>query len=259
MILYLYALADRVERLDGIAGVGDEPLVQIETANARLVAGWIAAPPAIDRGTLEAQDRVIRALHDRAGALLPMRFGTAVDGVEAAVRAVSIVARTLPERFDLVRGREQMTVRVLRTRGAGARGAESAEGDLGAGALGAEGARGDSGAVALDAEGAEPLVAGVQRLQTTNAEAVGTSYLRSRAMKDTPTEIAPLLDVTRTIARATRVERGEHRAVVATVYQLIDRDRSPEYVGRVRGAGAAMAALTLRVSGPSPAYAFARE
>ena len=258
MILYLYALADRVERLDGLAGVGDEPLVQIETANARLVAGWIAAPPAIDRLTLEAQDRVIRALHDRAGALLPMRFGTAVDGVDAAVRAVSIVARTLPERFDLVRGREQMTVRVLRTRGAGARGAESAEGDLGAGALGAEGARRDSGAVALGAEGAEPLVA-VQQLQTTNAEAVGTSYLRSRAMKDTPTEIAPLLDVTRTIARATRVERGEHRAVVATVYQLIDRDRSPEYVGRVRGAGAAMAALTLRVSGPSPAYAFARE
>ena len=149
--------------------------MQIETANARLVAGWIAAPPAIDRGTLEAQDRVIRALHDRAGALLPMRFGTAVDGVDAAVRAVSIVARTLPERFDLVRGREQMTCasfgraervpgvpRVPRVTWVLVHWVRRVPGAY-------------SGAVALDAAGAEPLVAGVCGCDN-EPEAVGTSY-----------------------------------------------------------------------------------
>ena len=222
MILYLYALADRVDSLDAIAGVGDEPLLQIDAGGSRLIAGWLAAPPPIERATLEAQDRVIRALHECAGALLPMRFGTAVDDVDAAVRAVSIVARTLPERLDLVRGREQMTVRVLRAAGSSRR--------------------------------SSPEIT-----ERAEADTTGAAYLRSRAIRDVPPELAPLLDATRAIARATRVERSEHAAVVGTVYQLIDRGQSAEYGDLVEGADEMMPGLSVRVSGPSPAYAFARE
>ena len=120
MILYLYALADRLPSVAGLTGVSGEPLVIVEAAGARLIAGWLNAAPVTERDSLEQQDRVIRALHERVDALLPMRFGTAVADAARAVEAVEVIAAGLADRFALVRGREQMTLRVVR-RGAALR------------------------------------------------------------------------------------------------------------------------------------------
>ena len=237
MILYLYALADRLVDLEGLTGVAAEALSLIDAPKARVVAGRMDAVPAVGRATLEAQDRLVRALHDRTDALLPMRFGTAFDDEEAVGRAIEIIAADLPARFDQVRGKDQMTVRVLRTR-TDAGGASGAEG------AGAKGALGASGALGAEQAGT-PIDVGI-----------GTKYLQQKAQVDRSPEIAPLLDALRDLARATRIESGSGD-LVATVYQLIDRGAGNEFSTRVAAAAGRMPTLTLRVSGPAPPYAFA--
>ena len=218
MVLYLYALADRVPALDGIAGIGGEPLVIVETVAARVIGGWLPAVPAAERVTLEAQDRVIRILHDRADALLPMRFGTAVADTGRAAEAVDVLAPGLADRLTLVRGREQMTLRVVRR------------------------------------EGRPPVSA----ITTPVAMQSGTDYLRARAGKDVPAELVPLLEATRPLRRAMRSERGRHEAAVATIYELIDRGAADVYRTRVTDASARLPGMAVHVSGPAPAYAFAQ-
>jgi gas vesicle protein GvpL/GvpF len=221
VILYLYALVDRHVDLEGLSGVAAEALRLIDAPKARVIAGRIDAVPVVDRATLETQDRLVRALHGRTDALLPMRFGTALNDDEAVRRAIEIIAADLPARFDQVRGKEQMTVRVLRTRPVGAKGA-----------LGAE-------------HTGPPIDVGL-----------GTKYLQQKAQADLPPEIAPLRDALRDLARATRIETGSGD-LVATVYQLIDRGAGNEFSQRVTAAASRMPTLTLRVSGPAPPYAFA--
>ena len=78
-----------------------------------------------------------------------------------------------------------------------------------------------------------------------------------RASSRTPPEVTSILGALNDLQRATRIESGRDPAVVATVYQLIDRGASAMYCRRVEEAAALMPDLTLRVSGPSPPYAFA--
>ena len=142
----------------------------------------------------------------------------------------------------MVRGREQMTVRVLRTRTESASGASGAEGADGAGA---EGAGAESAWGAESAEGAAAQ------------KGPGTRYLEKLAAKRAPPEVTRLLEAVRVLQRATRIETGRDPAVVATVYHLIDRGESDEYRRRLGPAVATLVNLTVRVSGPMPAYAFA--
>ena len=73
-----------------------------------------------------------------------------------------------------------------------------------------------------------------------------------------PVEIEGLLAALEPLPRATTIERGTHEAIVATIYQLIDRGQSPPYRDRVERYLATRPDLTIRVSGPSPAFAFGR-
>jgi hypothetical protein len=73
----------------------------------------------------------------------------------------------------------------------------------------------------------------------------------------TPVEVLPLIHGLAGIQRATRVEPGRTPDVIATVYQLIDRGRSAEYASKASALAAEMSALKVRITGPSPCYAFA--
>ena len=153
MRLYLYALAAGLADLAGVRGIAQEPLVVIAAGRAVAVGGWIEHLPAMSRDALVAQDQVVRALHDRALALLPMRFATWKSDEAAVVRAVDAFGPSLAGRLELVHGRDQMTLRVLDRPGAAPEHAAPAE-DVaetagleaaGAGArypVGARGARG---------------------------------------------------------------------------------------------------------------------
>ena len=128
MRLYLYAIAEGLELRRGRDGdTARNRLNVIPIGNALIVAGSVSELPEVSRDHLIAQDSVVRALHARADALLPMRFGSSVENIEsldAASRSVSDTGGGAP--CALVRGREQMTVRVLRTRSRGAAGAAGA-------------------------------------------------------------------------------------------------------------------------------------
>lgn len=225
MRLYLYALAAGLADAAGLRGVAQEPLVVIEAGDAVAVGGWIDELPAVSRDVLASQDRVVRALHDRALALLPMRFATWKSDEPAVVRAVNALGPDLAARLDLVRGRDQMTLRIV-------------------GRLGGEGPE-----PAPPVRDAEPNLA--------EPPGAGARYLSARAARVVPPALAALLDPLRPLTRATRTERGRGADVVATVYHLIDRQSDDAYRRAVHLAAGNTPSLTVRITGPSPAYAFA--
>jgi hypothetical protein len=229
LLLYIYALSDVAIEMDSLTGVASEPLILVPAAYAIAVCGWMEQLPPLDRDSLVAQDRLVRALHARADALLPMRFGTSAADVNTAQRAVDAFGAKLRERFDLVRGREQMTLRVL-------------------GATGATGAVGATGA----AEPASPKLANL----STEAKA-GARYLAERSAKAVPSRLAPLIDALRPLQRAMHIEPGRDADVIGTVYHLIDRGTATVYCRAVEHAATRLPSLSVRISGPSPPYAFA--
>ena len=111
-MIYLYAITDGVSDLTGVRGVDDEVLVLLTVAGVHVVAGEIRQAPTLSRDTLSRQDALVRALHDRAAALLPMRFGAAFPSLGDVERALALQEDGLLERLDRVRHREQMTLRV---------------------------------------------------------------------------------------------------------------------------------------------------
>ena len=109
-MLYLYAVAAALGDIAELHGIQGEALIALPFQDALVVAGEVTAAPAIEATALTSQDALVRALHARAAALLPMRFGMTVPGAEALAR--SLDARIL-ERLAAVRGCEQMIVRVM--------------------------------------------------------------------------------------------------------------------------------------------------
>jgi len=235
-MLYLYAIADGLDRVHDVGGADGELLTIHTLEGMQVVAGERAAAPAIDAQALRTQDTVVRMLHARSAALLPMRFGASFGSRADLDRAMTLRAPTLRERLEGVRGREQMTLRVL-------------------GAIGASGAAGAAGAEDLSA--VAPPGAGVHATGAWRASsAQGAAYLRERAARRVPREVLPLLEALKPWPRATRVEAGRSPGVVATVYQLIDRGSSAEYEAAVKSAAGALPGLSIRVTGPAPCYAF---
>ncbi len=68
-------------------------------------------------------------------------------------------------------------------------------------------------------------------------------------------EVEPLLKALEHLQRASRIEPGKTAGLIATVYHLIDRGSSEEY-RRVVESAAGGWELSVRISGPSPCYAF---
>jgi hypothetical protein len=112
-MMYVYAIAEGVSSVADLAGVQGEPIVAVPVGEATVLIGEVATRPAIDANALRAQDALVRALHERASALLPMRFG--VTSADRAELVRTIDARSdLVARLAAVRGCEQMVVRVSR-------------------------------------------------------------------------------------------------------------------------------------------------
>jgi len=227
MGLYLYALTeanDDADRLvDDLTGIQGETLQLFVVHDMAVVAGIVEGRPALARERLLGQDRLVRELHRRSSALLPMRFGSVVADYDEATRALGVRASLLRDQLELVRGRDQMTIRVLR------QGADKA------------------GHVAKATETATIA---------NEASRVGTQYLEARAARTISSEMQAFVNALKSMQRATRIETSRHRDIIATLYQLIDRGCSDAYT-REALAVAATLPVSVRISGPSPAYAFA--
>jgi hypothetical protein len=152
----------------------------------------------------------------RFPAMLPARFDTFVDEDELmfilSSRRVSL-ARAL----TMVRGRVQMTIRVL--------------------------PRGEADDRAIAQAGEERVGA-----------VTGRDYLAGKARA--ARAVAGFEPVRAAVARWVRDERVERRAGVSSVYHLIPRSSTSAYRRAVR-TSAASAGLRLIVTGPWPPYAFA--
>ena len=97
MRLYLYAIAEGLDSVSDVTGIQQEALTVTEVGPVSVVAGEVAELPTLSRDTLVAQDSVVRALHARAEALLPMRFGSSVVNVEALTRLLDPLAPRVAE------------------------------------------------------------------------------------------------------------------------------------------------------------------
>lgn len=221
MSLYVYALADEPPAIDDLRGLEGERLEVAQLTGAVAILGHAEDVPAPTRGRLEAQDRLIRTLHDRAGSLLPVRFGTTVASVAALEEHPTLQAAVIGPALAAARGREQMTVRVATSRPVAAE---------------------------LQAAAAPP---------DRHAAGAGRQYLEARAAASAPpAEIRELLAAVAALVRAERIERGRVPGMLATVYHLIDRGRGDDYRAAMDARRGFLPALSLSITGPAPAYAF---
>jgi hypothetical protein len=220
---YVYALLAEAPRGDAGAGLGAEPLRLVPIGGVLAVVGEMAAPPAVSPGTLQAHDAVVRRLAAAVDAILPVRFGTVLDGDTALADAIAGRAPRLREALALVAGREQMTLRVF-----------------------------GEAAAALDP--VSPVV---------NDLGPGARYLedrrrRTRREAEVP-ELAPLRRRLDPLVRAEHSHRHDTPPLLASVYHLIERGRAPAYLDAVAAGAAALAPTRAVATGPWPPYAFAPE
>ena len=110
--VYVYALVARApsERLG--SGMSGEALRVVTCGKLLAVVGDMSAPPAVTSTTLREHDRTIRRMTVITDAVLPLRFGSMVDGEIELARRLEPAEAALEAALVRVAGREQMTVRV---------------------------------------------------------------------------------------------------------------------------------------------------
>jgi len=113
-ILYVYALIEPQAggKTPGAIQVRGHRLRLIPVGTMHAAVEPLDAPPALSEESLRAQHDIVVGLARRFDALLPARFGAAVDLAELE-HLVTLRQKTLRRAFDMVRGREQMTVRIF--------------------------------------------------------------------------------------------------------------------------------------------------
>jgi hypothetical protein len=229
--LYVYALVDVPIEVD-MPGVMDEPLVVKPAAAGWLVIGELqprttatAIAPQATPETLRAQDQIIRAVAARADAVLPMRFGTCVENETALQnRMARFTADHLRTALQRVRGCEQMTLRLFQS-----------------------------------SESPAPREA---RTSTTLASPrPGTAYLAQRAAalsSSLPELLEPPRRALADIVRDEIIDTTRRPPLIGSAYHLIPRGEAPRYLEALAIA-VTPATVTIRATGPSPVYAFAKD
>ena len=194
----------------------------VEGARVAAVVGAMASGPAVDEAGLRAHDDAVRRVAGQLPSVLPARFGSLAADADELRRALDEAADAYAAALDLVRGREQMTLRVLDPPG------------------------GAAAAPPVRSEG--------------DAPGAGARYLAARAAATGAAGIPglrPLLDALAGHVAAETVERHETPPLRASVYHLIPRGTAEGYLAAVRAAAARHPEVRVVPSGPWPPYAFA--
>jgi hypothetical protein len=183
-------------------GVRDEQVVALDLTGLFALAGEVDAAPPLTADSLRAHEAVVRQLAGVCDAFLPARFGSVVERIDLAGRRDELL-----EALELVRGCEQMTLRVF---------------------------------------GSQPAA----------DRSSGAAFLESRRREQSVPEIDPLRDALGPLLRAERLETHGGAELRASVYHLIRRGSSPDYLRAVQSVS-----LPVKVvpTGPWPAWSFAPE
>ena len=228
MKMCVYAIAARSRRSPPsprARGVARERLLRQPMGRLEVVTGDVRTIPAATTANLVRYGRVQMALWRDAAAMLPARFGTIVADRAELETLLRGREAALLRQLRAVRGRAQMTVRIL----AGA-------------------SQREDGKRRMTKAPADRQAGGKSR---------GTSFLRAKAAqaRDVP-EFDPVRGAVRRWVKDERV--NPQRGSFSTVYHLVPRSSADTYRGALLRA-ARERGVRLLVSGPWPPYAFAEE
>jgi len=221
VIVCVYALIASSSRVVG-SGMGGERLRAVTAGGIVALVGELRRAPKPTMTNLRRYAIVIEKAAAQTPAILPVRFGTGMADLDEVTFVLQSRQDALRRRLRAVRGRSQMTIRVV---------------------LGKSGSDpGDN-----PSPGSDP---GDQSTQ-------GTQYLQQRAITAARArEIPGFAPIRAAVKRWVKDERVEKRAGVATVNHLIPRSSVGTYRSAVERA-AERAGLRVVVTGPFPPYAFA--
>jgi hypothetical protein len=102
----VYALSDAAPGVP-VRGVAAEPIQALPSGKLFALVGEVESAPSLSPDSLRAHEAAVRRLAETCAALLPVRFGATVAGIDLSARETELL-----EALELVRGREQMTLRV---------------------------------------------------------------------------------------------------------------------------------------------------
>lgn len=226
-MLYLYALLDSLPMSMPVASVGG--LVRVVPCDRAYAAlEDVAAVPEVSADALRRHDAVVRGLAAGAAAVAPVRFGVAIESLDALEVLVARQRPDLERLFALIRDREQMTLRLF-----------------------------VGGTIAEQPSAPAPATDGAEAGTAMEVES-GTAYLRARAARLRP--IGQAIDELRAalagVIAAERVEQHGASPAMASVYHLVARGGGRGYVERTASFNQ-VGSVRVMVSGPAPCYAFA--
>jgi len=226
--LCVYALVNSSRPIQRLTGVAGERLRAIRFDGLMAVIGEVRRRPAASARNLRQYAAVVESIAARVPAILPVRFGTTFDDVAELTSVLRSRRASMRRRLRAVRGRTQMTLRVV---------SESESGDA--------------------SRPSQTRAARRARVRLEHRATQGTQYLQDRlAILRTAREVPQLAPVRPAIGRFVKDERVERRGGVATVHHLIPRAMAGRYRAAVERA-AADGGVRLAVSGPFAPYAFA--
>src|SRR5688572_26012950 len=169
----------------------------------------------------------MRRLAARFPSLLPARFSTSFDDTAELSFVLRSRQDSLRRALAHVRGRVQMTVRIIEAAGAGEAGAGAKIPDI------------------------------VGRVPRSGPGVTGADYLRARAAAAArERDVAGFEPIRSAVRRWIRDERVEKHARIASVYHLIPRASAERYRSAASDAAAAAGTHSV-ISGPWAPYAFA--
>jgi len=227
--LCVYAVTASASRI-ARRGPAGEQIETIAAGRCAAVVGPVSRRPQPSPENLRRFDAVIRMLWTQVPAVLPARFGTCAGGADELREALTSRERPLVRDLRRVRGRAQMTVRVL------------------------------PGGAAPD----DPVASGATRhmeppvtAQASGSPQSGADHLRRLAAQAASDRHVPgFAPLRHAVRRWLREERVEKHAAVISVYHLVPRGSVDAYRRAIERA-AAGSGLRVAITGPHPPYAFA--
>lgn len=212
----VYAICLRPRVRIALVGMAGEPLALVPVGGLAAVVGALEGPPEASIAALCRYNAVLCELANSLPAVLPVRFGTCIAGVQELAFVLRAREASLKAALREVRGRVQMTL------------------------------RGTDTGLAEEAQ-AEP---------DTGQGGSGRDYLHGLARAAARDRAVPgLAPVVAAVSRWVRAERVECRGELASVYHLIPRGSVEAYAGAARRA-AQEKGVPVVLTGPFPAYAF---
>jgi hypothetical protein len=112
-MLCVYALTLRPDRRIALTGLDGERLRPITVGRITAIVGERARPPRASRAALRKYSDVVQLLSRRFPALLPARFGTCVQDLIELTFVLQSRQQTFLRNLREVRGRVQMTGRIV--------------------------------------------------------------------------------------------------------------------------------------------------